>query len=140
EIDKILSLGVRLELGRPLSSSFGLAELRQQGFEAVFLSVGVAKGRDLDLPGVELDGVVKAVDYLLNVNQGYRMNLGRRVVVIGGGFVAFDVARTALRLGRDDDALLEDLASEGDARAKEALDSARAALRGGATEVTIASL
>ena len=76
----------------------GLAELRSQGFEAVFLSVGVSKGRDLQVPGVELDGVVKAVDYLLNVNRGYRMNLGRRVVVIGGGFVAFDAARTALRV------------------------------------------
>ncbi len=140
EIDKIVSLGVTLKLGIPLSASFGLAELKQQGFEAFFLSVGVSKGRELDVPGVELDGVVKAVDYLLNVNQGYRMNLGRHVVVIGGGFVAFDAARTALRSGRDDDADLETLASEADARAKEALDSARAALRGGATEVTIASL
>jgi NADPH-dependent glutamate synthase beta subunit-like oxidoreductase len=140
EIDKILSLGVTLKLGTPLTASFGLAELKRQGFESVFLSVGVSKGRDLDAPGVELDGVIKAVDYLLNVNQGYRMNLGRHVVVIGGGFVAFDAARTALRLGRDDEADLEALASEADARAKEALDSARAALRAGATEVTIVSL
>ena len=55
------------------------------------------------LPGVELDGVVKAVDYLLNVNRGFRMDLGRRVVVIGGGFVAFDAARTALRVARESD-------------------------------------
>ena len=67
----------------------------------MFLSVGVSRGRDLQAPGVELDGVVKAVDYLLNVNRGYRMDLGRRVVVIGGGFVAFDAARTALRAGRE---------------------------------------
>jgi NADPH-dependent glutamate synthase beta subunit-like oxidoreductase len=140
EIDKILSLGATLKLGTPLSPSFGLAELRSQGFEAVFLSVGVSKGRDLDVPGVELDGVIKAVDYLLNVNQGYRTNLGRHVVVIGGGFVAFDAARTALRAGRDSAAELEALAAEVDAHAKEALDSARAALRGGATEVTIVSL
>jgi formate dehydrogenase beta subunit len=140
EIDKIVSLGVTLKLGTPLSATFGLAELRQRGFLAVFLSVGVAKGRELEVPGVELDGVIKAVDYLLNVNQGYRMSLGRRVVVIGGGFVAFDAARTALRLGRDGAAELETLASEAEARAKEALDSARAAVRGGATEVTIVSL
>ncbi|HEY6553424.1 MAG TPA: FAD-dependent oxidoreductase, partial [Vicinamibacteria bacterium] len=117
-----------------------LGQLRANGFEAVFISIGVSKGRDLQAPGVELDGVVKAVDYLLNINRGYRLDLGRRVVVIGGGFVAFDAARTALRLGRDDAADLETLASEADARAKEALDSARAALRGGATEVTIVSL
>jgi ferredoxin len=66
------------------------------------------------------------------------MNLGRRVVVIGGGFVAFDAARTALRLGREEEA--HELAGETDARMKEAFDSARAALRGGATEVTIVSL
>lgn len=142
EIDKILSLGVRLELGRPLSPSFGLAALKADGFEAVFLSVGVSRGRDLQLPGVELDGVVKAVDFLLNVNRGFRMQLGRRVVVIGGGFVAFDAARTALRLGREDDVahLGDALAAQSDARLNEALDSARAALRGGAAEVTLVSL
>jgi NADPH-dependent glutamate synthase beta subunit-like oxidoreductase len=138
EIQKILSLGVTLRSGVALTPSFGLAALREQGFRAVFLSVGVSKGRDLQIPGAELDGVVKAVDYLLNVNRGYRMNLGRRVVVIGGGFVAFDAARTALRLGREEEA--QELSGETDARMKEAVDSARAALRGGAAEVTIVSL
>ncbi len=138
EIQKILALGVTLRSGVALTPGFGLAQLRAQGFRSVFLSVGVSRGRDLQVPGVELDGVVKAVDYLLNVNRGYRMNLGRRVVVIGGGFVAFDAARTALRLGREEEA--EELAGESDARMKEAFDSARAALRGGATEVTIVSL
>ena len=141
EIDKILALGVTLATGKPLSPSFGLAELRREGFAAVFLAVGVSRGRDLQIPGVELDGVVKAVDYLLNVNRGFRMNLGRRVVVIGGGFVAFDAARTALRLGREEEvAALAALESESSSRVKEALDSARAALRGGAAEVTIVSL
>ena len=142
EIDKILSLGVRLELGRALSPSYGLAELRADGFESVFLSVGVSRGRDLQVPGVELDGVVKAVDFLLNVNRGFRMQLGPRVVVIGGGFVAFDAARTALRLGREDDVahIGAAMAAQSDARLNEALDSARAAIRGGAAEVTLVSL
>ena len=139
EIDKILALGVRLEAARPLSPSFGLAELRAQGFEAIFLAVGVSRGRDLEAPGVEKDGVVKAVDYLLNVNRGYRMDLGRRVVVIGGGFVAFDAARTAWRVAREDDQEPPD-SPDADARVQEALDSARAAVRGGASEVTIVSL
>jgi NADPH-dependent glutamate synthase beta subunit-like oxidoreductase len=138
EIQKILALGVTLRSGLGLTPEFGIAELRAQGFRSVFLSVGVSRGRDLQVPGVELDGVVKAVDYLLNINRGYRMDLGRRVVVIGGGFVAFDAARTALRLGREEEA--QELAGEGDARMKEAFDSARAALRSGATEVTIVSL
>lgn len=138
EIDRIVSLGVDLRLNSPLSPAFGLAQLRAQGFEAVFLSVGVSRGRDLQAPGVELDGVIKAVDYLLNVNRGYRMDLGRRVVVIGGGFVAFDAARTALRAGRDEEGSADH--AETDARVKEAMDSARAAIRGGATDVTVVSL
>ncbi|MFB3853801.1 MAG: FAD-dependent oxidoreductase [Vicinamibacterales bacterium] len=141
EIDKIRALGVTLRLRTALSTDFGLADLRRLGFQSVFIAVGVSQGRDLQVPGVELDGVVKAVDYLLNVNRGYRLNLGRRVVVVGGGFVAFDAARTALRLGRQEE--LEELAAlqgAADARAKEALDSARAALRGGAAEVTVVSL
>jgi NADPH-dependent glutamate synthase beta subunit-like oxidoreductase len=142
EIDKILALGVTLKLGTPLTSEYGLTQLRAEGFEAVFLSVGVSRGRDLQIPGVELDGVVKAIDYLLNVNRGFRMDLGRRVVVIGGGFVAFDAARTAIRIGRETDvtAAGDALGAETDANLKEALDSARAAIRGGAAEVTIVSL
>ncbi len=132
EIDKILALGVELRSRTPLTPSFGLGELRGLGYEAVFLGVGVSRGRDLQIPGVELDGVVKAIDYLLNVNRGYRMDLGRRVVVIGGGFVAFDAARTAWRIGREE--------QSDDTRLQEAFDSARAALRGGAREVTIVSL
>ncbi len=138
EIDRITALGVDLRLNNPLSADYGLSHLRQEGFDAAFLSVGVSRGRDLQLPGVELDGVIKAVDYLLNINRGFRMDLGRRVVVIGGGFVAFDAARTALRAGRDEPPPA-DLA-ETDARVKEALDSARAAIRGGAAEVTVVSL
>ncbi len=138
EIDKIVSLGVNLRLNAPLSESFGLRELKSEGFEAVFLSVGVSKGRDLQIPGVELDGVVKAIDYLLNVNRGFRMDLGKRVVVIGGGFVAFDAARTALRMSSEEE--LDELAAATGERMKDALDSARAALRGGSVDVTIVSL
>ncbi|HET9752194.1 MAG TPA: FAD-dependent oxidoreductase [Myxococcales bacterium] len=139
EIGKILALGVTLKAEHPLTPSYGLAQLRAEGFEAVFLSVGVQKGRDLRIPGVELDGVVKAVDYLLNANRGFRMNLGRRVVVIGGGFVAFDAARTAMRVGSEAElaAMAEGETTQG---LKESLDSARAALRGGAREVVIVSL
>jgi NADPH-dependent glutamate synthase beta subunit-like oxidoreductase len=125
EIDKVLALGVTLKLGTPLTAEFGLAALRHDGFDAVFLSVGVAAGRDLQVPGVELDGVVKAIDYLLNINRGYRVQLGKRVVVIGGGFVAFDAARTALRESApDQEHERAELAAESDARVKEAFDSA----------------
>jgi NADPH-dependent glutamate synthase beta subunit-like oxidoreductase len=129
EVDKILALGVELRTRMPLTPEFGLKDLRALGFDAVFLAIGVSRGRDLQIPGAQLDGVVKAIDYLLNINRGYRMDLGRRVVVIGGGFVAFDAARTALRAANDDENRLQ-----------EAFDSARAAIRGGARDVTIVSL
>ncbi len=129
EIDKIKALGVEIKYYTPLTESFGLAELRQQGYEAIFLSVGTQKGRDLSIEGSNLDGVVKAIDYLININNGYRVNLGRRVLVIGGGFVAFDAARTALRGGPEELSTIH-----------EAVDAARTARRGGAEEVHIASL
>lgn len=130
EIEKIQSLGVEIRFTTPLTTDYGISAIRREGFEAVFLSVGTQKGRDLSIEGSNLDGVVKAIDYLLNVNRGFRMNLGKRVLVVGGGFVAFDAARTALREkpGAETGGL------------HEAFDAARSAMRSGATEVHIASL
>jgi formate dehydrogenase (NADP+) beta subunit len=103
EIAKIEQFGVRIRYRTPLNEEFGLKELREEGYGAVFLSIGVQKGRDLQIEGAHLDGVIKAVDYLININNGYRVNLGKRVLVIGGGFVAFDAARLALRAGLESD-------------------------------------
>jgi formate dehydrogenase beta subunit len=74
-----------------------LGDLKRQGYEAVFLGIGAHKSRDLAIEGVQLDGVLRATDFLLNVNLGFRVTLGRKVVVIGGGNVAFDVARSVVR-------------------------------------------
>ena len=136
EIAKITGLGAELKLSSPLSDGFGLRELRELGYESVFLSVGTQRGRDLTIQGADLDGVVKAIDFLLNVNHGYRVTLGRRVLVIGGGFVAFDAARMALRTA---------LEAEGAGPAFEssmpaALDAARAAVRAGVADVRMVSL
>jgi NADPH-dependent glutamate synthase beta subunit-like oxidoreductase len=130
EIDKIKSLGAEIRFNTPLTEQFGLSELKKQGFEAVFISVGTQKGRDLNIEGSNLDGVVKAIDYLLNINNGYRVNLGKKVLVVGGGFVAFDAARMALRGGPEPPS----------PSLHEAVDAARTAMRGGAEEVHIASL
>src|SRR5262249_2591957 len=124
-----------IRVDAPLTAEFGISELRSRGYEAVFLSVGVQKGRDLSIEGSGLDGVIKAVDYLININHGYRVNLGNKVLVIGGGFVAFDAARMALRAG-----LERDSQQTVPGEMKTALDVARAAVRGGATEVHMASL
>jgi len=90
---------VDVKLGTPLTPEFTLASLLEEDFDAAFLATGAGKGRDLEVEGSDLDGVIRAIDFLLNANQGYRVTLGKRVVVVGGGNVALDVART-LRLGR----------------------------------------
>lgn len=135
EVEKIEQLGVEIRYHYPLTSEFGIRELKAQGYQAIFLSVGVQKGREMKIEGAELDGVIKAVDYLININNGYRVNLGRKVLVIGGGFVAFDAARLALRAGLDE---ADSQMAAGEV--KTALDVARTAIRGGATEVHMASL
>lgn len=129
EIAKVQSLGVEIRYNTPLTEKFGLKELKKQGFESVFVSVGTQKGRDINIEGSNLDGVVKAIDYLLNVNNGYRVDLGKKVLVIGGGFVAFDAARSALRVMPESETTIH-----------EAVDAARVARRSGAEEVHIASL
>jgi len=97
EIEAIKSLGVTIVRNTRLGVDFTLADLKEQGFEAVFLGIGAHKSRELAIEGVQFDGVLRAIDFLLNVNLGYRVTLGQKVVVIGGGNVAFDVARSVLR-------------------------------------------
>ncbi|MGO8927434.1 MAG: FAD-dependent oxidoreductase, partial [Limisphaerales bacterium] len=97
EIKAIESLGVEILYNRRLGRDFSLPDLKDQGYESVFLGIGAHKSRELAIEGVQLDGVLRAIDFLLNVNLGYRVSLGRKVVVIGGGNVAFDAARSVVR-------------------------------------------
>ena len=96
EIDAIVELGVELRAGCRVGADVTIDELLGE-HAGVLLAVGTGQGRDLDLPGHGLDGVLRAVEFLLNVNRGFRVDLGERVVVVGGGNVAFDAARTSLR-------------------------------------------
>lgn len=131
EINAILSLGVELKTGVALGRDFTIQDLNANGYHAIFLACGAHKSRALEIEGRELDGVLHAVDFLLNINLGYRVELGERIVVIGGGNVAFDVARTAARQ-EPLPAAASDITS--------ALDVARSAVRFGAREVTIIAL
>lgn len=147
EVDNILSLGVALHTRTMLGRDFSLAELRSR-FDAVLLATGLNKGRELALPGNHLDGVLQGIDFLINANLGYQVELGRRVVVVGGGNVAVDVARSALRI------LQEPRVNEAREPAPKgpdpermdgqhfmpAFDAARLALRSGALEVRMISL
>jgi formate dehydrogenase (NADP+) beta subunit len=135
EIDRVVEMGVELKLNAPLRVGFGLQQLREMGFQSIFLSIGAQRGRDMKVEGSELDGVVKAVDFLLNVNHGYRVSLGRRVVIIGGGLVAFDAARMALRTALEE----EQNRPGGEGVLATALDAARAAIRAGVADVPMVS-
>ena len=99
DIQDIMDLGVELKLNTPIGDRFSLADLKSQGFQAIYLAIGAQKSRSLEIPGVKLPGVLLALDFLRKVNSGTEVTLGRRVVVIGGGNVAMDVARSARRLG-----------------------------------------
>ncbi|HEY3216325.1 MAG TPA: FAD-dependent oxidoreductase [Candidatus Eisenbacteria bacterium] len=134
EINAILNLGVELKVGARLGRDFLLSDLRRQGFRSVFLAPGAQRSRDLEIPGADLDGVLKGVDFLLNVNMGYRVELGRRVLVVGGGNVAVDVARSALRAPAREEVIHPGL------NIVTAFDVARSAIRFGAKEVHIVCL
>ena len=147
QIREILDLGPELRLNMRLGRDFSLEDLRRQGYKAVLLAFGLHRSRDLNLPGHELDGVVKGIDFLLNVNLGYRFSIGKQVVVIGGGNVAIDVARSAMReqqklaVGTDTAGLPNELtSSEMDVAMKEFMDVSRQALRMGAREVHLVCL
>ena len=98
QVREILATGdITLKLNHAAGRNFSIADLRRQGFDAVLLAVGAHSSRDLSIPGVDLDGVHKGIDFLLNVNLGYQFTIGKKVIVIGGGNVAMDVARSAAR-------------------------------------------
>ncbi len=137
EIQAIEDLGVEFKFETPLTAEFGLADLKDLGFESVFISVGAQKGRELNCPGNDLDGIIRAIEYLININNGYRVPTAEKVLVVGGGFVAFDAARMAMR-ALSTDAPVEEIEEAGSGMAP-ALDAARIAARAGA-EVTLASL
>ncbi len=101
EIDVLRELGVTFRTGVEVGKDVTLDELRESGFKAFYLAVGASRGAKLGIPGEELAGVCSGVDFLKRVNQGERPEIGTNVAVIGGGNVAMDVARTALRLGAD---------------------------------------
>lgn len=97
EINAILSLGVELKCGVRLGTDFSIESLRREGYRAIFLGIGLPRGRKLAIPGADLNGVYDGLEFLRAFNAGKPMPLGRRVIVIGGGNVAYDVARSAVR-------------------------------------------
>ena len=103
EFTALKSCGVTMVKDVTIGRDKSLADLKDEGYDAVFLGVGAHASRKLGLENEEnTQGVMHGVDYLRRINLGEKIDLGKKVVVVGGGNVAIDVARTALRLGSTD--------------------------------------
>jgi NADPH-dependent glutamate synthase beta subunit-like oxidoreductase len=126
EIDAILSMGVELECNVRLGRDFTIESLRKEGFKAIFLGIGLQKGRKIPIEGAELPQDFDGLDFLRSYNEGAPMEIGRKIVVIGGGNVAYDVARSAVRPSK---VPMADAQSDMERTERIAYDVARTALR-----------
>lgn len=99
EIEVLRDMGVEFKTGVEIGKDVTLAELRNQDFKAFYMAIGAQAGRSLGLEGEDAEGVVTGVEFLRSVNLGEKQDLEGKVIVIGGGNVAIDVARTATRVG-----------------------------------------
>lgn len=101
EIEVLRELGVVFKTNTEVGKDVSLKELREQGYKAFYLAIGAQAGRKLGIEGEEGEGIQFGVDFLRNVNLNNNIKLSGKVVVIGGGNVAIDVARTAIRTGAE---------------------------------------
>jgi formate dehydrogenase beta subunit len=96
EIKEIVSLGIELNLNSPIED---VVQLIENGYDAVLVAIGLQEGMRLPIPGNDLNGCLIGIDFLRDVSEGTKVSLGQNVLVLGGGGVACDVARTVRRLG-----------------------------------------
>ena len=100
DVNFILSRGIQVKHRIILERKISFSRLMKD-FDAVFLGVGLRKGIKMNVPGEDAKGVFQAIDFLRDINAGRKIALGKRAVIIGGGNVAMDAARTVLRLGAE---------------------------------------
>lgn len=102
EIDILKEMGVEFRCGVEVGKDVTIQQLRGEGYKGFYLAIGAQKSAKLRIPGEELEGVLGGVDFLREVNLGNKPDIGRRCAVIGGGNVAMDVCRSAVRLGAEE--------------------------------------
>ncbi|MEI7639171.1 MAG: NAD(P)-binding protein, partial [Syntrophus sp. (in: bacteria)] len=101
EIKVIEDLGVKIHLNKAIGKDIPFEKLQKE-YDAVFIGCGTVNSSKLNIPGEEMQGVIHGVDYLKRVNLGEKVFLGDKVAVVGGGNVAMDAVRTAIRTGSKD--------------------------------------
>ena len=101
EIDVLRQLGVEFRCGVEVGKDVTIAQLRQEGYKGFYVAVGLQSGGRLPVPGGDAENVISGVDFMRDVNLRDKKSLSGRVVVIGGGNIAADVARTAVRCGAE---------------------------------------
>lgn len=99
EIEIIKAMGVEFKMGLEVGKDVSIEELRKQGYKAFYLAVGAQGGRKVGIEGEEAEGVMSGIDFLREVNSDHTKRYEGKVVVVGGGNVAIDVSRTAVRAG-----------------------------------------
>ena len=102
EIEVLREMGVHFQCGVEIGKDLTIDQLREQGYKGFYLAIGAQKSAPIGVPGEELSGVYGGVDFLRRVNLGKKPRIGKKCAVIGGGNVAMDVCRTAIRLGAQD--------------------------------------
>ena len=102
EIDILKEMGVEFRCGVEVGKDVTIQQLRGEGYKGFYLAIGAQKSAKLHIPSEELEGVLGGVDFLREVNLGNKPDIGRRCAVIGGGNVAMDVCRSAVRLGAEE--------------------------------------
>jgi NADPH-dependent glutamate synthase beta subunit-like oxidoreductase/ferredoxin len=102
DIDYIQTLGVEIKTDRPVDLGNGLNDLLDQGYGAVLLALGAHRGQKPNIPGVHLEGTMVGTSFMKGINLGEDVQVGKKVLVIGGGNVAMDCGRSALRLGAEE--------------------------------------
>lgn len=101
QIQYIKDTGVRFVTGKALGIDFTVESLKEEGYEAVLMAIGASKSSKINVPGKELQGVYWGLDFLQDVVAGKSVNVGKKVVVVGGGSVAIDAAMCAKRIGAE---------------------------------------